>query len=79
MRRKWRSKIKEQATISREELAALHGEVWTTAELARTFVVTAIIGSRLIVRRKADGIVGSLAYQEGPPRLYYGFTPQPTG
>ena len=77
MRRK-RHKINVQTAKSRAELEALFGEVWSTEGLARTFVVTAIIGSTLVVRRKCDNAVGSLTVQEGPPQFYFGFVPQPT-
>ena len=62
--------------ISREELAARHGQVWDTVELAREFVVTGIIDGTLVLRRKADGTVGSMFYQN-QPRFYFGFTSQP--
>ena len=55
---------------TREELAARHGQVWDTAELAREFVVTAIIDGSLVVRRKSDGSVGTLMYQDSL-RYYY--------
>jgi hypothetical protein len=62
---------------NRAALAALHGEVWDTEELARIFVVTAIIGTTLVVRRKSDNCVGTIEVQQGPPQFYYNFTPQP--
>ncbi|MGF1577934.1 MAG: hypothetical protein ACFCD0_01075 [Gemmataceae bacterium] len=51
-----------------------YGQVWDTAELAREFVVTAIIRPLIVVRRKADDVVGTLTVQE-MPRFYFGFEP----
>ena len=59
---------------SREALEAKHGQVWNAEELARDFVVTAIIGSSVVVRRKNDDAVGSLEYQN-EPRFYFGWKP----
>lgn len=64
-------------SMSREELSARHGRVWDTSELAREFVVTAIIDTMLVVRRKEDGQVGHVSYQN-QPRYYYGFESQPS-
>ena len=60
---------------SREELAAQHGDVFDTAELARSFVITAIIDDSIVVRRKCDNVVGTMRYQD-QPRFYFGFIPQ---
>lgn len=56
---------------TRAELEAEFGQVWTTPELA-DFIITAIIPPLLVVRRKSDGIVGTLAVQE-EPRPYFDF------
>lgn len=61
---------------SREELEAEFGQVWDTAELAAQFIVTSIIDDKVVVRRKADGLVGTLHYQN-EPRLYFGFEASP--
>lgn len=63
---------------SRAELEALYGEVWSPDTFGGVFVVTAIVGSTLVVRRKSDNIVGTVEVQEGPPQFYFRFTPQPT-
>jgi hypothetical protein len=64
---------------SRAELEALYGEeVWSPDTFGGVFVVTAIIGSTLVVRRKSDNLVGTVEVQEGPPQFYYKFTPQPS-
>lgn len=58
---------------SREALEATYGEVWDTKELQRDFSVTGFMAPYVVVKRKSDGIVGSLTFQHSP-RLYYGFT-----
>ena len=59
---------------SKEELEALHGRVWSQQEIAAEFIITGIVDLTVIVRRKADDVVGSLDYQNDP-RLYYNFRP----
>lgn len=63
---------------SRAELESLYGEVWSPETFGGVFVVTAIVGSTLVVRRKSDNLVGTVEVQEGPPQFYFSFTPQPT-
>ncbi len=58
----------------RAALEALHGQVWDTAELTRDFFVTGFCAPFVVVRRKSDGIVGSLAFQHRP-RYYFNFRP----
>ena len=62
---------------TREELEDEHGQVWDARELAKDFVLTAIIGLQVVVRRLADDAVGHLSYQN-QPRFYYGFVPAAT-
>jgi hypothetical protein len=76
MRRKRRNVITAQPAKSREQIEAQYGRTWDTAELARDFIVTAIIDHTVVVRRKVDDVVGTLQYQEGPPCLYYSFVQQ---
>lgn len=59
---------------SREALEAVHGQVWDTAELARDFIVTGFLAPFVVVRRKTDGVKGSLEFQHSP-RFYFGFSP----
>jgi hypothetical protein len=59
----------------REELEARFGRVWTADELAKEFVVTAIIPPTVVVRRRADDVVGSMEFQGD---LYFNFQPQRT-
>ena len=59
---------------SREHLEHKHGEVWDTSQLQEDFQVTGFIAPLVVVRRKADGVKGSLMFQ-GSPRFYFGFEP----
>ena len=60
--------------IDRRALEARHGKVWTAQELEQEFVVTAFIGSTVVVRRKADDMVGILEFTNRP-HLFYNFQP----
>ncbi len=76
-----RNRRKKQVKIvvepkTKEELERLYGRVWSQQEIAREFIITSIVGLTVIVRRKADGVVGSLDFQN-EPRLYYNFRPAP--
>ena len=69
-----------QATINaeraeREKLEREHGQVWTTSELQRDFTVLGFAAPLVVVRRKSDGVRGSLFFQHDP-RYYYGFAPE---
>ena len=59
---------------SREVLEAKYGQVWNTEELARDFEVLGFLAPYVVVRRKADGQLGSLAFQH-VPRAYFDFRP----
>ena len=63
------------APIDRKALEAKHGKVWDTDELEREFVVTAFIGPTVVVRRKADDLVGTLEFTNRP-HLFFNFQPQ---
>ena len=60
--------------IDRKALEARHGKVWSAEELEQEFVVTAFIGSTVVVRRKADDVVGTLEFTRRP-HLFYNFQP----
>ena len=60
---------------SREALEAQYGQVWDTQQLAQDFEVIGFLAPLVVVRRKADGMKGSLEFQHGPPRLYFNFEP----
>jgi hypothetical protein len=59
---------------SREALQAKYGQVWDTQQLAQDFEVIGFMAPLVVVRRKADGVKGSLEFQHCP-RLYWGFVP----
>jgi hypothetical protein len=58
----------------RPTLEARHGQVWDTKELAQQFEVLAFSAPYVVVRRKIDGVLGSLEFQH-EPRLYFNFEP----
>jgi hypothetical protein len=60
---------------SREALEAQYIQVWDTQQLAQEFEVIGFLAPLVVVRRKADGVKGSLEFQHGPPRLYFNFVP----
>ena len=62
-------------TGSREALVIQHGQVWTTAELQQEFEALGFMAPYIVVRRKSDGVRGSLKFQHSP-RLYFGFQPE---
>jgi hypothetical protein len=59
---------------NREALEAAHGKVWDTNQLAEDFEVIGFLAPYVVVRRKADGVKGSLAFQHSP-RFYFDFQP----
>ncbi len=60
---------------SRAALEAKYGQVWDTDQLADDFEVIGFMAPLVVVRRRADGVKGSLEFQHGPPRLYFNFEP----
>ena len=60
--------------IDRQSLEAKFGKVWSAEEFEQDFVVTAFIGSTVVVRRKADDVVGTLEFTRRP-HLFYNFQP----
>jgi hypothetical protein len=59
---------------SREALEARHGQVWDTRQLAEQYEVIGFLAPFVVVRRKADGVKGSLEFQHHP-RLFFNFAP----
>jgi hypothetical protein len=60
---------------SQEALEAEYGQVWDTEQLTREFEVIGFMAPLVVVRRRSDGVKGSLEFQHGPPRLYFNFAP----
>ena len=56
----------------REALEAQHGQIWNTEELSETFEVIGFLAPFVVVRRKSDGVKGSLEFQHHP-RFYFNF------
>lgn len=60
---------------SREYLEAKHGQVWNTDELQNDFQALGFMAPYIIVRRRSDGVRGSLIFQHNP-RFYFSFSPE---
>ena len=59
---------------ARLRLEAMHGNVYDTQELAVEFEVLGFMAPYVVVRRKSDGMKGSLEFSHSP-RLYFSFSP----
>ena len=59
----------------RAELEAKHGQVWDTGQLQDDFQVVGFAAPFVVVRRRTDGVRGSLLFQNDP-RFYYSFQPE---
>ena len=57
---------------SREDLESKYGQVWSTDEMQRDFEAIGFAAPLIVVRRKADGVKGSLMFQHNP-RFYFSF------
>jgi len=64
--------LNSQPVITRESLEAQHGQVWDTKQLSADFSVTGFMAPYVVVRRIADGQVGSLEFTHSP-RFYFNF------
>ena len=60
---------------TREYLESKHGEVWDTSELQEQFDVLGFMAPFVGVRRRSDGVRGSVMFQAAP-RYYFGFSPE---
>lgn len=60
---------------SREALEAQYGQVWDTSELQDAFEALGFMAPYIVVRRRSDGVKGSLEFQHGPDRLYFNWQP----
>ena len=59
----------------REALEVEHAQVWDTEELAHEFEVVGFLAPVVVVRRRSDGVRGSLEFQHDP-RFYFNFEPR---
>ena len=57
---------------SREALESEHGQVWDSSELSGDFNVIGFAAPLVVVKRKSDGVSGSLEFQHRP-RFYFNF------
>jgi hypothetical protein len=66
----------QQATgpLSRETLEQAYGQVWDTSEMSRDFEAEGFMAPYVVVRRRSDGVRGSLEFQTNiGARFYYNF------
>ena len=57
---------------NREDLEKEFGTVWSSKEMGQEFIVDFFVPPLVIVRRRSDGVKGSLLFQHSP-RLYFHF------
>lgn len=60
---------------SREHLEQQHGQVWSTDQLREDFEVLGFMAPYVVVRRRSDGVKGSLEFQHDP-RFFFNFEPK---
>ncbi len=72
IRRVMQAEINAEAA-DRAALEEVQGQVWDTDELRRDFEVLGFMAPFVVVKRKADGVKGSLLFQHSP-RFYFNFT-----
>lgn len=56
----------------RKRLEATYGQVWNTEEVSKEFEVIGFMAPFTVVKRKSDGVKGSLQFQH-LPRFYFNF------
>jgi len=56
----------------RQEAEAKYGQVWTTDEMSNEFETVGFMAPFIVVKRKSDGVKGSLMFQH-LPRFYFSF------
>jgi plasmid stability protein len=58
-----------------DEVREAAEQTWTTEELTRDFTVLGYSAPVCVVRRKSDGVRGSLMFKHSP-RIYFNFVPE---
>ncbi len=58
----------------RTALEQKFGQVWNTEELQDDYTVRQFAAPLVVVKRKSDGVIGSLEFQH-TPRFYHSFVP----
>lgn len=61
--------------LERKRLEFEHGQVWDTSEMTSAFEATGFMAPFVMVKRRSDGIKGSLMFQHHP-RFYFNFIPE---
>ena len=59
----------------RAELESQYGQVWDTSQLQDDFEVIGFAAPFVVVKRRSDGVKGSLMFQNSP-RFYHSFRPE---
>ena len=59
---------------SRQALEGQYGRVWDIDDLREDFEVLGFMAPYVVVRRRSDGVKGSLEFQHNP-RFYFNFSP----
>jgi hypothetical protein len=62
------------ARADRSILEVRHGQVWDAEQLRREFEVLEFAAPYVVVRKRSDGVLGSLEFQH-EPRFYFNFAP----
>lgn len=70
--RKLRSEQINSNPRNREDLEREFGTVWSSKEMGQEFIVDYFLAPLVIVRRRSDGLKGSLLFQHSP-RFYFRF------
>ncbi len=60
---------------SRQDLESKYGQVWDTSQLQDDFQVLGFMAPFVVVKRRLDGVRGSLMFQNSP-RFYHSFQPE---
>jgi hypothetical protein len=62
-----------QAAVNSGEIGP-KGQTWTTQQLREEFEVAGFMAPFVVVRRKSDGVRGTLTFRHAP-RVYFDFEP----
>lgn len=71
IRRNLINQINKEAA-DRKPLEEQHGQVWNGEQLSKDFEVIGFLAPFVSVRRKTDGVKGTLMFQH-QPRFYFSF------
>lgn len=71
LRRERCAQLAAEADV-RQRLEERHGQVWDTDQLQADFEVRSFLAPFVLVRRKSDGVEGTVEFQ-ARPRFYFRF------